>query len=134
MEILFEILGLLVQFLAEFLIQFIFQALVEIGFHVLVESGKKFRMNQWVAAIGYFFLGVIVGFLSVRAFPSHFIKLFDVQLANLVITPIIAAGSMTLLGSWWKRLGNSTVRMDSFVYAYVFALSMSVIRFWFCAT
>jgi uncharacterized membrane protein YeaQ/YmgE (transglycosylase-associated protein family) len=115
------------------LIQVIFQALLEIGFHVLVESGRKFRLNQWVAVIGYLFLGVTVGFLSVKIFPSHFIKSFDGQLINMVITPIVAAGAMTLLGAWWKRRGNSAVRMDSFVYAYVFALSMSLVRFWLCA-
>ena len=119
----------LVQLLGEFLIQVIGQALIELGMHSMIEPFSK-PPNPWFAAIGYALFGLILGLLSLLAFPEYLVHSGSLRIANLIITPMAVGTCMAALGAWRVRRGDNTFRIDKFAYGYLFALSIAVIRFW----
>ena len=127
MEILFEI---IFQFVGELLLQIFFEALAEIGLRSVSEPFRK-RPNPWVAAVGYVFFGGLLGGLSLLFFPALFIESRDAQIANLVFAPVAAGAVMAAIGSWRLRRNQELIRLDRFVYGYLFALAMAIVRFSF---
>lgn len=83
----------------------------------------------WLAVLGYLVLGALVGAVSLWAFPAHVTRDGWPRLANLVVTPVLAGGAMTLVGLWRARRGDPLLRIDRFAYGYLFALAVAVVRF-----
>lgn len=125
LEILFEL-------LAELLFQIVGEVLVELGLHSLAQPFHQ-RPNIWLAVLGYTLLGVLLGALSLWAFPNHLTRDGWPRLLNLVLTPVLAGLAMTLLGRWRARRGDAVLRIDRFACGYLFALSMAVVRFNFAS-
>lgn len=125
MEILVE---LIVQFVGEVLLQIVFQVLAELGLRGLRRVTVEI-VNPWVAVLFYVLLGAGLGWLSVQILPSLLLASRTAQLANLVVTPILAGLSMVALGAWRRRREQTLIRLDGFAYGYLFALSMAVIRY-----
>lgn len=121
-EAIFEILG-------EFLLQVLSEALVELGFHSLAEPFQK-PPNPWLAAIGYALFGAILGGLSLLVFPNNLVP-EPWRLVNLVATPFVVGGLMVAMGAWRARRGQPVLRIDKFVYGYLFALALALVRFFF---
>jgi hypothetical protein len=122
------IVEVIVQFLFELLVQIAGQFLFELGLHALAEPFRK-SPNPWVAALGYVLLGVILGALTLWPIPSHMVKASMLRWINLALTPVLAGGFMSLLGSWRERRGQLVLRIDRFSYGYLFALSVALVRF-----
>jgi hypothetical protein len=74
---------------------------------------------------------VIAGLISLLFFPSLFIVSHLLQIVNLLVTPLAVSGLMYCLLLWRLRRGEKLVRLDHIVYSFVFALTMSAIRFAF---
>ena len=123
LQLLFEVLG-------EFLLQVFVEALVELGFHSLAEPFRR-PPNPWLAALGYAIFGAALGGLSLLLFPANLAPTGVARVANLVLTPIAVGGCMVALGAWRARRGESLLRLDKFVYGYLFALSLALVRFYF---
>lgn len=118
------------EFLVELLLQLVIEVLVELGFHGMGHAGKPDAgPPAWIAAISYLVFGFLVGLLTLGFFPTLFVRAEWLQIANLVVTPLLVAGLMSLLGSWRRKRGQPLVRLDRFAYAYAFALMVSVVRF-----
>jgi hypothetical protein len=124
-EIIVEI---IVQVLFELLVQLVGQFLFELGLHAMAEPFRK-RQNPWVAAFGYLLLGAILGALTLWVFPSYMVKMPALRWVNLALTPVIVGGCMSLLGSWRTKRGQFVMRIDSFSYGYLFALSAALVRY-----
>jgi hypothetical protein len=122
LEFMFEIIG-------EFLLQVIGQALVELGFHAALEPFSK-PPNPFLAAIGYFIFGAIAGWLSLFLFPAYLVPSHALRIINLVVTPIGVGGCLSAMGAWRARRGQTVMRIDKFAYAYLFALSVALVRFY----
>ncbi|GAA5173357.1 hypothetical protein GCM10025771_00610 [Niveibacterium umoris] len=122
-ELLFEIIG-------EFLLQAFFEALAEIGLQALVEPFRR-RPNPYLASFGYAIFGTIAGTISLFVFPTHFVSASIWRIANLVFTPVATGLFMAYVGSLRARRGYPVLRIDRFSYAYLFALCMALVRFWF---
>ncbi|MFG6467590.1 hypothetical protein [Roseateles sp. BYS87W] len=116
----------------ELLLELIFQVcgelLVELGLRSLAQPFQR-QPNVWVAALGYLLLGGLVGAVSVWLFPGHFTREGWPRLLNLVVTPVLAGGAMTLIGLWRARRGEPLLRIDRFACGYLFALAVAVVRF-----
>lgn len=125
MEFIFE---LLFEFFGEFLLQIVFELLAEFGLHSLREPFQR-KPHPAVAFIGYGLLGALAGGLSLWAFPSLLIASPDAQLANLLISPVLAGLLMAALGAWRAKRGQSLLRMDRFACGFLFALSMALVRY-----
>jgi hypothetical protein len=120
----------LVQFLSEFLIQLIGQALVELGMHAMIEPFLK-PPTPWIASLGYTLFGLILGLLSLFAFPEYLVHSDGLRIANIILTPIAVGACMVALGTWRVKRGDNVLRIDKFAYGYLFALSIAIVRFWY---
>lgn len=120
----------LLQFIAEFLLQLFCEALVELGFHSLEEPFRR-RPNPWLAALGYLLIGALIGAASLLIVGTHLVREEGLRIVNLVVTPLLVGMCMSALGTWRTRRGQTRLRLDSFAYGYLFALSFALIRYWF---
>jgi hypothetical protein len=122
-EFLFELLG-------EFILQVLGEALLELGLHALAAPFRR-EASPWMAAAGYLIFGGIAGGVSLLAFPVHFTPAGPLRLANLFITPLAAGGCMAALGAWRARRGEPVLRIDRFLYGFLFAAAVAATRFRF---
>ncbi|MBM3845088.1 MAG: hypothetical protein FJ405_02220 [Verrucomicrobia bacterium] len=114
----------------EALLQIVLEALPELGLHSVAEPFRR-TPNPWLAALGYALFGAIAGGLSPLAFPSHLVGSEGIRIANLIITPIAVGLVMCAMGVWRARRGQQTIRIDTFTYGYLFALTLVIVRFVF---
>jgi hypothetical protein len=129
LEILIAVLGFLLEALFEVLAQVGFEMLAEIGLRSLVEPFRKpSPMHPFLAGIGYFVYGAIAGGLSLLL-PKIFTVPFWLRISNLIITPVVCGVVMAKVGQMREQHGEKTMRIDTFFYGYLFALSMAVVRF-----
>lgn len=127
MEIIFEV---LFQFFAEIFLQIVFEILAHFGIE-FTSKRNQFTPRPILAALGYLFLGFIAGWISLGLFPTLFISSHAFQLANLFLLPIFAGAAMSALGRWRSARGDAPLRIDTFLYGFIFAFSMSAVRFFF---
>jgi hypothetical protein len=125
MEFVFEV---VLQFLGEILIQIVFEAFSELGFHSLADTFKRPK-SAFLSTIGFVLWGTIAGGLSLLIMPKSFISNLGLREANVLITPLVVGGAMTLIGRLRDKRGQDRVGVDRFGYAFVFALSMAIVRF-----
>jgi len=130
MDILFEIVAAVLQLIGEFLLQAVFEVLAELGMHSIKEVfHRPAPTNAFLAAFGYFLIGAGAGGLSLYFVPATLIHHAAARIANLLLTPLASGFLMTLLGAWRRRRDQEPIRLDRFGYAFLFALSMAVVRF-----
>lgn len=125
MEAIFEV---VVQFVLEFALQFVFEVLGEFGAQCTAEAFRR-EPRPWMAVIGYVILGLLAGLLSVLLVPVLMTAPY-LRILNLLLTPVFGGAAMMLVGAWRRRREQHVVRLDSFAYGYLFALSMALVRFW----
>ena len=142
MEILFELLWVAAEFIAEIALQLAFEWLAGTGVRGLgnVRDARDARnarhakppareFSPALAVVGYAALGAVVGAISLWPFPHSFIGPYPARLANLVVTPVIAGALMSLIGERRQRRGEPLIQLDRFAYGVVFAFAMSLVRF-----
>jgi hypothetical protein len=105
------------------------EVLAEMGSRKISDSMRP-RPNPWLASIGYLLIGGLAGFVSLLVFPEGFIDSPKGRMINLIVTPLAAGALMGALGAWRKSRGQELVRLDHFTYGLLFALAMSLMRFW----
>jgi hypothetical protein len=125
MDFLFEI---ILQFLGELLLQLFVELLLELGFHSMANTFERPR-NPTLSAIGYVLWGAIAGGLSLLLFPNSFVHNHALKIANLFITPIVLGVCMMLVGKYRSKKDKPLIRLDSFAYGFLFAFSMSLVRY-----
>lgn len=124
--------ALLFELFGELLLQIAVEMLSEFGLHSLAEPFKR-EPNPWLAALGYAIFGAALGGLSLMVFPNHFTPAGATRIANLIVTPIIVGLSMSALGAWRSRRGDTVFRIDRFACGFIFAAALALVRFHFAA-
>jgi hypothetical protein len=128
-EIIFSVFGGLLELVLEILAQAAFELLAELGVRCLAEPFKRPEpASPVMAAAGYLIYGAIAGGLSLLL-PKMFVISKSLRLVNLIVTPIVCGFVMAWFGRFRERRGAETVRLDTFMYGYLFALSMAVVRY-----
>lgn len=122
LEFLFEILG-------EFLLQAVGEALLEIGLHALAAPFKR-TPHPWLAASGYTLFGAALGGLSLLLFPAYLVPP-PWRVLNLFLTPFAVGGLMVLMGQWRARRGEEVLRINRFLYGFLFAAALALVRYVF---
>lgn len=129
MEIIFEV---IIQILAETIGQILFELLAEFGIRSISNAlGFKKPKNPLLAAFGYIILGGVAAAISLYVFPSHFVKSANLRIVNLVLTPIAVGLFMGIRGKTLLKNHKEPIRIDSFLYGYLFALTFAAIRLFF---
>lgn len=141
LQVLFELFG-------EVLLQLFLELLAEMGlqaFHghrAKRRDARRSALNEPVfgagaaphplaAALGYALLGAGAGLLSLFVMPQLMIQGHLARLANLLFTPILAGLMMALIGVWRARRGDNVLRLDKFLYGFLFAFALAAVRFQF---
>ncbi|PKL44208.1 MAG: hypothetical protein CVV41_06120 [Candidatus Riflebacteria bacterium HGW-Riflebacteria-1] len=89
---------------------------------------------SWVISVFvYFVLGLVSGFISLLAFPDSFIKSGSARLISLFAAPIAAGMVMSLVGRVRDKNGEEPIRLDNFFYGFLFALAMTLMRYYLAA-
>lgn len=125
---------IIAELLLGFIVEVVIPVVAEIAFDVLLHSlGQPFvareRRNSVLTGIGYCLFGLILGGLSLLVFPRSFVRSERFHGINLLITPLVAGLVMGAIGRWRERHGQAILRFDSFVYGFVFAFAMALVRF-----
>lgn len=126
------LLEFILQFLLEFIVE-VFGGLIFDGiFHGLSRMPWLQRpINALSALLLFFGLGVTTGFLSLLILPNAIVKSSSLHGINLVITPALVGLTMALIGWLRRRKGKFVTPLESFVYGFLFAFGMALIRFYF---
>ena len=128
LEIVFGLFSIILEAAFEILAQMFFELVAEIGLRSLAEPFRKTQpLNPILAGIGYVSYGAVAGGLSLLL-PKVFAVELWLRLLNLIATPIVCGYIMAKVGQIRARRGESVMRMDTFSYGYLFALSMAVVR------
>ncbi|MDR4469952.1 MAG: hypothetical protein MRJ68_16920 [Nitrospira sp.] len=128
--ILLEALVAIWQVLGEVFLQTVGEIIVEIVGHGMRETFRRPKpLTPWLAVIGYFAWGAILGTLSLWLFQDHFIQSQWLRIANLFLTPVIAGLIMAKVGAWRRNRNQEPIRLDSFAYGFSFAFGMALVRY-----
>ena len=115
-----------------FFFEFLIQLLVEALFHLGLDVRKNQKENRPILAFfGYIVLGFFAGLISLLIFPELLIKSTSLVYTNLIISPLLIGVIMSLLGRYKRSKGKLLIKMDTFLYGYIFALSFALVRFFF---
>lgn len=118
------------EFIFEILLQLVFELFFGNVVRFLREPFRKV-ISPWFAMAGYAIYGTLSGALSLWIFPSLFMASHPAQVANLLITPFLMGGAMMALGAWRRSRHKEVIRLDRFLYGFVFAAAMAAVRFSF---
>jgi hypothetical protein len=126
MEVLIE---LLLEVLGESLLQLVLQALAEAGLHVVRRPHRDDEpARPALRTLGYALGGALIGGLSLLALPDLMVPRPGARIANLVFSPVLAGMAMVALGHWRSPHGHPPALLNRFVYGYVFAFSLALVR------
>lgn len=129
-EIVIQIIWWIVQFICELLLQAFGELIAELIGRSMKEPFRRPKpIHPWLAATGYSIFGAIAGAISLWVLPSLFISAQWLRVVNLIATPIVAGLMMERLGRWREKEDQETIRLDTFAYGFIFALSMALVRF-----
>lgn len=129
-EIILQIVLWIVQFLGELLLQFFGEMIAELIGRSLKEPFRRPEpFHPLLAVTGYAIFGAVTGGISLWLVPSLLISAQWLRIVNLVVTPLLAGLIMERLGAWRTKRDQQTIRLDTFAYGFVFALSMALVRF-----
>jgi len=120
LEVLFELFG-------EVILQLAFEFLARFGVPLLTAPFRR-AAHPLVAGLGYAALGAVAGGLSLWLMPALFIRSHGLQVANVLVTPLLCAAVMSALGAWRRRRERQTVLLDRFAYSFIFAFAMALVR------
>lgn len=121
----------------------VFELFAEVFLVILAEAftvflgrvfGEVFGDEEYspvVAFFGYGLLGLLAGGVSVWLFPHPLVHPSRLHGISLLLSPLITGAVMSTIGFMLRRKGKEPARIESFTYGFVFALGMSLIRFFF---
>lgn len=118
----------------EILVELLLEVGLQVFFELLGDAGvrtfKKDRLgNPYLAFFGYMLLGVLFGALSLLVFDSSFISDESLRVFNLIITPVLVGALMAWIGKLMAKRGKGRIRLEKFLYGWVFAFSFALMRY-----
>jgi hypothetical protein len=128
-DFLAAILSGLFELFAEVILQLLIEAICSLFARILrgVAEGAEAGSPVFAAA-GYLVLGVMAGFASLFVLPHHLVRPSRFHGISLLISPLVTGIIMSQIGALLRRKDKTTVRIESFLYGFTFALGVAVIR------
>jgi len=128
-DFLAAILSGLFELFAEVVLQLLIEAICSLFARILrgVAEGAEAGSPAFAAA-GYLVLGVMAGFASLFVLPHHLVRPSRFHGISLLISPLVTGIIMSQIGALLRRNDKMTVRIESFIYGFTFALGVAVIR------
>ena len=131
MEVIFE---LLFELFGEYVLAFIFEVLTRLLGWMASPWSSALRersepVTKGLRALLYVGAGTLCGWLSLLVMPESLARTLDTRIAILIGVPILCGLSMALMGYVRKQRGKEAAALESFGYGFLFALSLSLFRF-----
>lgn len=121
LEILFDI-------VAEIILGFLVEFSVEIAARFF--GGKKdVDEESTLITLVYLIIAVVLGWLSVIVYPNSVIEEGPLRIMYFVFVPLAIGGLMSLRGKRLEHKGKTLIKIDSFIYGYLFALFFIITRY-----
>ena len=134
MELLAEILLWIAQLVLEVLLQLVFEILAELGVRAAMKTIRSTGPVRPVRGlVGYILLGGALGGISLAFFPRKFAAPVWLQLASIVVSPVVVGVAMVWVGQWRARRGQQAILLHKFWFGFAFALAFALVRFRFTA-
>lgn len=86
------------------------------------------QIKPVVAIVGYMVYGALSGGLSLLLIPHHMVHSSGARLAGLFVIPLMTGLVMGGLGALRRQQDKEVIRLESFVYAFCFALATALVR------
>ncbi|HEV8369284.1 MAG TPA: hypothetical protein VGQ39_15120 [Pyrinomonadaceae bacterium] len=107
------------EFLLEIFLEFLIQIVGELLFDVVLHTTSRFirarqTLNALLTGIMYLGFGLFVGWLSILIFPRAFVRSSNLHGINLLITPVLAGFTMSVIGWIRVRQGKLLIRLETF--------------------
>ncbi len=118
----------------EFLVELLIEVVAQLSFELLGESaahslGRRRSTNRWAAYLGCMSLGGLAGMLATAVLPEPLLGR-EITGLNVLVSPLITASLMHLLGRWLRGRDSEPGTLTSFSGAWIFATAFSFTRFW----
>jgi hypothetical protein len=85
--------------------------------------------NPVATAFALGMLGLLVGSLSVVAYPHPLVHPSRLHGLSVLVSPLITGFVMSQVGRSLRNHGKSVTPVESFGYGFVFAFAMALVRF-----
>jgi hypothetical protein len=121
MEILFFFLQLLLEIFGE--------GLLELALSRIKETTGRQNRDPFLAAVGYFFLGAILGAISIWVWPERLFSRTAVTGFSLLLSPVAGGAAMEIWGRFRRSRGLDTTNLATFVGGAALALGCAIVRF-----
>ncbi len=72
--------------------------------------------------------GAVLGAVNLLLFPAYLVPP-PWRVVNLFLTPIAVGGLMMAMGRWRAKRGEEVVRIDRFLYGFLFAAALALVRY-----
>ncbi|MBI3267446.1 MAG: hypothetical protein HYZ53_00375 [Planctomycetes bacterium] len=129
------LLGCFVELLGELVIQIVAQVLIDGVIRILTAPFREGEdLGPFPGLFAYLGLGLVLGWLSLFAFPRSFLVNPTLRVVNLVAAPLAVGAATEAWGRHRRRHDRSSVRFESFLFGLVFAFGVAAVRYFFAAT
>lgn len=114
----------LIGIILEFLTVLILEVLFSLGFR---------RINDIFShpIVTSIIFGALSGFVSLLFFNEIIISDSSLQIANLLVTPLILGAIMSLIGKLYDKFHRKHSSLDSFTTGFSFGMAMTLVRYLF---
>jgi hypothetical protein len=129
MEIILELLWYL-------FVEFVGTAFFEAISEVIIRSARKILRIDKIphpvfSFLGYIIVAFVLGSISIGIFKTHLVQSQAVQIASLILVPIAIGLLMSKRGKLLEKKNKEKIYLNNFIYAYSFALTFLLVRFFF---
>ena len=123
-----EILGELILLVLELLLEIFGEGLLELGLSRIKEASGRQNRAPFVAAVGYFVLGAIVGAISIWVWPQRLLRRTSVTGLSLLLSPLAGGAAMEAWGRYRRNQGHGTTNLATFLGGAAFSLACAIVR------
>lgn len=124
------LIGGILEIFGDVLLQLVLEVLAGVAERLLGRlTANEQIVRPLYSSVVYLFLGGVAGVLSVLVIPHRLARQTRSHGISLLISPLVTGAIMFQVGSFLRRAGKASARIESFANGFAFALGVAAIRF-----
>ena len=128
-DLLGAILGGILELFGDVILELLIEAICSLLVRIIRNAFEGVASESpIIAAVGYLAFGLGAGVASVFFLPHHLVRPSKFHGISLLISPLVTGLIMSQVGAFLRRKDKTTVRIESFLYGFTFALGIAIIR------
>jgi len=113
----------------EFIAELVIQVVVELLARVSTAPFRPRTSPPFLIALGYGFLGALLGVISSAIWPQSAATPTGLRLTVVLVIPIIVGLAFAAIGSWRQSRHHEPAQLERFVNDWLFAFALALVRF-----